>query len=261
MLVALDGEGNPRIARDTEREAGPFCCPSCRQATIIRKGQIKSHHFAHERDKGCIFSNESQEHYEVKYALYDALMARPECTGVQMERAVKESRPDITLRIRNIPVAVEIQKSHLSWDTCKGRTEYLSSLGIYTVWVMVYPVPERDREARFPEWQRNLFEWYGSLYWWVAAGKLWPYYLQQVIREKTIIRNDYGFYMEKPTSELVATKTPRLPSLSWDNHTHHMLNLVDDFEPAATNGSIKLWRDCRVAARWPIEEDKQKWYG
>ena len=47
MLTAENEKGQKVIAVETEKTDGPFHCPECQKETVLHKGKIKVHHFAH----------------------------------------------------------------------------------------------------------------------------------------------------------------------------------------------------------------------
>ena len=48
MQVAHDSADFKRLAWETEKSQGPFHCPECNGALILKKGRVREHHFAHE---------------------------------------------------------------------------------------------------------------------------------------------------------------------------------------------------------------------
>ena len=54
MLCAIRQRDRQRIAAwDQEKSDGPFYCPVCVEETILKKGTMKVHHFAHKPPIRC----------------------------------------------------------------------------------------------------------------------------------------------------------------------------------------------------------------
>lgn len=138
MFVALDPQNQSRCAWEVERSDGPFRCPNpaCGAAVVLKKGVVRTHHFAH-LPPACALGGggEGEVHMFAKRSIYDALKAHPDALNCALERYLGEVRPDISLRIRGVPVAVEIQKSTISIDLIKHRMAAYTAKGIHVVWV------------------------------------------------------------------------------------------------------------------------------
>ncbi len=187
MLVANNQKDTRCKAWLTEKYEGPFCCPECQEEVILKKGQIKAHHFAHKPPITCQYgAGESQKHFTTKQAIYEALEKHQNCKHCDLERVLKGVRPDISLRINNIPVAIEIQKSTIDINEIMRRTLCYTQLGIYLIWIMPENEPSKLKTIsdgqkiiyRLREWQKYLQNmYYGRLYYWQEGAVVSPLHL------------------------------------------------------------------------------------
>ena len=72
MLVGVSENDNRILARDASKES-KFFCPSCQEQLILKKGNVKIHHFAHKAESTCLYAGESLDHLTTKLQIYDAL--------------------------------------------------------------------------------------------------------------------------------------------------------------------------------------------
>lgn len=188
MLVANDIAGNREIAWNTTKDKGPFSCPQCLAEVVLKKGEIKVHHFAHKPPFDCAYgSGETQKHLTVKRAIYEDLLGQPNCTKCELERSLNGVRPDVSLYINGKPVAIEIQRSDIDIEIITQRALRYSKLGIYLIWVMPdnEPVSEYDPDentytCRPKIWQKFLHSMYfGRLYYWQDGATVEPIHLSK----------------------------------------------------------------------------------
>lgn len=99
-----------------------YHCPLCKSNVILKKGKIKTHHFAHKNNNDCDWGGESESHMKTKLEIYNFLISK----GFQadMEVIIDNSKADIFAVIDNRPVVIEIQNSQLSELEIIRRTNY-----------------------------------------------------------------------------------------------------------------------------------------
>lgn len=139
MLTAMSKSEKQVIAWETAREEGPFSCPVCDFPVTLKAGSKKIHHFAHKPGAECEFgSGETEEHMRVKRAIYENLLTTDGCTNWAMERRVFNGvvRPDLSGRINDVPLVIEIQRSNTSVETVMKRFKEYSDRGIAMLWVL-----------------------------------------------------------------------------------------------------------------------------
>lgn len=178
MLVAFDKSEARRLAFQTDKSDGPFLCPCCKEEVILKKGKIKEHHFAHKPPVACQYGKgETELHYKAKREIYQALVEHPNCSKCELERPLKDVRPDISLYIGNTPVAVEIQNSNIPIEEITRRTIAYAGKGIYIVWIIPDKEPDYSLDddekmiTRIKEWHKFLQAmFFGRLYYWTHNG-------------------------------------------------------------------------------------------
>lgn len=191
MLTAINAQQKKCIAWQVEKKEKPFYCPKCNGEVILKKGNVKIHHFAHKSPISCAFGvGESQQHMLVKKNIYEALLKEPNCTKCELERTTLNGvRPDISLKINNSYVAIEIQHSTIDIETIIQRFQRYSKLNIYLIWILTDNKPKivsRDlKDENFTEnicrpkdWEKYLHAMYfGRLYYWQYDAFVKPFHL------------------------------------------------------------------------------------
>ena len=124
MLSAYSLDNGAVLAMEAHKDDGPFHCPQCEEEVILKQGRVKIAHFAHFPDADCSYASEpeSAEHLSVKLEIYEALKAEPGVSKLQVERYLKEVRPDISFCYENRYIAIEVQISPLRFDELIRRT-------------------------------------------------------------------------------------------------------------------------------------------
>ncbi len=179
MLIANGPLGEKCIAWETEKVDGPFFCPECESTVILRKGRIKAHHYAHTPPLNCTYgAGESELHLRAKRAIYESLKKYPGCSKCELERRLNGVRPDVSLYVGKVPIAIELQRSDLSADDIAERMRRYQSLGIAVIWIIPSPAPQDQAVCRPAAWQRFIHTMYwGRLYHWFYGAYVTPIHL------------------------------------------------------------------------------------
>jgi len=124
MLSAYDTHNDSILAKEAHKESGPYHCLECSEEVFLKRGSVKIAHFAHFPNSLCPYAGEPESilHSNVKLEIYDALTAEPGVTKLQLERPLKEVRPDISFLYEGRSIALEVQISPLSLDDLIRRT-------------------------------------------------------------------------------------------------------------------------------------------
>ncbi len=246
MLVGLSNDGNRIIARGATRN-DDFFCPFCKEPLILKKGEIKIHHFAHKPDSTCLYSGETLEHLSTKLQIYDTLSKYSNVTNLQLELNIGNIRPDILFDLvkddNTYRIGVEIQNSPIETPDIRRRNAEYANLSTHVLWLLPNNlIPKYSKnsknpnimECSVPEWQRNIHSIYDNkLYFYVEHLSVYPIHFCSIAREyskKFIEEHPYI----KQKVELTRTKAVKL---FWKN-----LNLLDDFCPKTINNNL-LWAD------------------
>ncbi len=133
----MDKNNKIVVAQDVNRDDGPFRCTFCHNFMIIRKGNVKIHHFAHTKDSNCPYANgESMEHEMAKLNLYNLAISK----GIEakMEDVLSERvRADLTLMTNKGKIAIEFQKSGMMDEYARLRMEHYKEIKIPVIWIML----------------------------------------------------------------------------------------------------------------------------
>ena len=164
------------LARDAGRDDAPFACPACLAELILRKGSIRIHHFAHKAPTSCRLGfGETQDHFQVKLAIFDGLRDQANVTHLELEKRLPGAVADIYALISGVPVAIEVQRSVLGVEGIAARTVNYHRLGIAVIWVALSN-GNLDFERYSPSaWER----WchaanFGRVYYWSHGQVLRP---------------------------------------------------------------------------------------
>ncbi|MEN2675961.1 competence protein CoiA [Herbaspirillum huttiense] len=269
--IALNATTHRRFhARTALRSDGPFYCPECFSDVVIRKCVDKIDHFAHVARLSPVLSpGESELHLQCKTEICKTLALEFPNGRWEIERPIPENSkhkiprliPDISGRIGDIRLAVEVQLSTLSLSAIIKRTTAYASRGIAVLWVVPLRFElgiEPFRPRQFEKYLHSMY--YGRVYyWWPELGTaIAPVHFTRTKREipyaewyeadgehceaggyektyKTIKRPDYG----------------RLLSISKD----FLADKRDEFRPDNEKKvvpSCLIWQD--ILAPWWAEE-------
>lgn len=134
MLSALDEKGRLVSLLDEISEKQTFTCPACHSPVRLRHGQIMRPHFAHVSLKNCDFysENESDEHLQLKAALYQALS---QSENVTVEAVLPELHQVADVLV-NDNLALEVQCSRLSEKRLRERTTSYHKVGFNVLWLL-----------------------------------------------------------------------------------------------------------------------------
>jgi hypothetical protein len=117
-----------------------YTCPECKEAVVLKKGKVVTHHFSHKSGSDCSNGKgESKEHLRAKFLLYTwAVNAGLKCElEYPMETPKGKRRADIYVINDGIQYALEIQKSPIDFDMIEARTESYRSIGVHALWIPV----------------------------------------------------------------------------------------------------------------------------
>lgn len=182
MLTATRQADQAKVlARDAKKPEAPFICPRCRAEVVLRKGRIKTHHFAHKPPVTCAMgAGETAQHLAAKQEIFDALLGEPRVTGVELEKDFGVSVADVFAVISGTKVAVEIQRSTLSVAEIIARTVNYHRLGISVLWI---GLPNQDLSSSryspraWEKWAHAAY--FGRIYVWVQGQTLEAYHLDK----------------------------------------------------------------------------------
>jgi len=229
MLIGISDNGDRIIARDAIKKA-KFFCPSCHEELILKKGEIKIHHFAHKAESTCLYAGESLDHLQTKLQIYDALLKHPKVINPELEKPMGLVRPDIIFTLKemtpdfmDIQVVIEIQNSPIEITEIQRRNSEYRKNSYPVLWVLpnkFVPKFNHNMECKVTHWQKYLHEIYDEkIYFHVSGLDVFPLHYEDVVRnyDKTYLENHP--YVESGNT-LVTKKRMKM---------YKNLNLIDDF--------------------------------
>ncbi|WP_052948787.1 competence protein CoiA [Mesobacillus campisalis] len=131
------GEQWKRNELDKWRQKEGFFCPQCGKKVILRLGNKRIWHFAHQKDSGCESEHERESEYHMsgKLQLYEWL--KEQSVAAELERYIPEckQRADIAFEWNKKKYAVEFQCSPITVELLAGRTEGYINHGFTPIWI------------------------------------------------------------------------------------------------------------------------------
>jgi competence protein CoiA len=169
VITSILGNEQKVIARDVQKSDGPFFCPKCRQEMILRKGRVKTHHFAHKPPVSCQYGKgESEFHRICKQAIYDSLHQVDGVDSCELEKDLGNVAPDIYFENKSIKIAIEVQISNLTMDKIIERTKEYNRLGIYVLWLPIFHSDMQAERYAPKQWEKWLHATnFGRVYYWL----------------------------------------------------------------------------------------------
>ncbi|MBC2734076.1 MAG: hypothetical protein HF981_06935 [Desulfobacteraceae bacterium] len=164
------------FAESATKSDGPFYCPLCYSDAIIRKCVDKIDHFAHTaRLSPIIKATEGHLHKECKEEICSELSKMFPEGKWDVERVIPERHyqdlpklvPDISGRINDQRLAIEIQASSLSIKKIIRRIEGYSKRNIPILWIVPLSEPLGNKTFRPRLFERYLHSiYFGRTYYW-----------------------------------------------------------------------------------------------
>ena len=164
-------------ANSAEKTDGPFYCPECYSDVILRKCIEKIDHFAHiSRLTPMLGGKESELHDTCKKTILEYLKKKHPSGNWDKERPIparpndniQKLQPDISGRINEQKVAIEIQLSTISVNEILKRTLTYKKRNIAILWVVPLVKPIGKEQFRPRLFERYLHSMYfgRTYYWW-----------------------------------------------------------------------------------------------
>ena len=183
-------DGHKVFASESLKEESPFACPRCKQELVIRKGNIKIHHFAHKPPFNCSHGEgETEAHRRCKESIYKALKLSPNVTYLDVEADLGSLVPDVYAVISGAPVAIEVQRSKISVNEITRRTSEYHKAGINVLWLALFNdrlLNERYSPSAWEKWCHAVY--FGRVYYWLNDLTIKPFHF-----------SDYQLYVEEST--------------------------------------------------------------
>lgn len=168
-------------AESARKSDGPFYCSWCKSDAIVRKCTEKRDHFAHKGRLSPIGQRESKLHLDCKEEICELLKERYPEGNWETERPIPASQkhntpklvPDISGRINNVPIAIEVQATKMTVPKIVSRLESYSKRKISMLWIvpLIRPLGEQPfRPRMFERYLHSLY--FGRTYYWTKGQGL-----------------------------------------------------------------------------------------
>ena len=177
MLCGIISSSNQKvIARQVTKNHGPFHCTGCAHELIVKKGNIKVHHFAHKPPYCCSRGEgESEAHRKCKETIYFDLMTQGNVTELDIEKDFGAVVADIYCKIDGVPVAIEVQRSNLSVNQITQRTSVYFKLGINVLWLALFDKKLNDDKYSPTAWMKWCHAaYFGRVFYWIEGLAVLP---------------------------------------------------------------------------------------
>lgn len=153
MIFALDKE-NKKIHIDMAVSKGDYFCPYCDKPLVVRKGEIRQHHFAHKPSFPCSDEWERNGYYDMSEWHSKWQKCYPyENQEIPLQVGAVKHRADV-LTGKTI---IEFQHSNLSLRAFNERNNFYQSLGCKVIWVFDF-VEQYCNNSIMNETEQN-FSW------------------------------------------------------------------------------------------------------
>jgi competence protein CoiA len=256
MLTAIRISDNYKVlARDSEKVDGPFCCPKCGCETILRKGRVKIHHFAHKPPVFCEYGKgESDIHRKCKETIFDSLRQNQPIHDCELEKDFGKVVPDVFFLVGNTKVAIEVQISNLTMAHIIERTKEYNKLGIYVLWLPIFNDALNAKNYSPKQWEKWLHATYfGRVYYWIEGLSIAAIHFD----EYQLYVEESSWYTEYGEEQFAGGYYRRSKRYRTPNHGP-VLQLSQDFE--ARNRSA--WRGGNIdipACKILIDKHRPWW--
>lgn len=256
-------------ADDITKEDGPFYCPECLSDAIIRKCVEKDDHFAHKANLSSLFSNgETQLHKDCKNEILESLKnCFPEGKW-EVERTIKaiksknynEVVPDISGRINNKPIVIEVQRSFLNIEKIKKRTEEYRKRNISILWIV--PIKqdlptENFRPRLFEKFLHDMY--FGKVYYWKRGNgsKVIPVHFDTA--ERYIPMTSF-FDVEANEEVTFGGYTKKYKTIKIPNYLGKLLEIEKDFYVKEASKFQIETKEYEIPDRNIYRDKNKKWW-
>lgn len=237
-----------------------YCCPECGDHLILKQGQSKIAHFAHQINSRCVLrEGESYEHLLGKQQIFE--WARKKGWQAELEVYIPqlEQRADVFLRIGGQRIVIEFQCSPLPLSTLQKRTLGYQSIGIKCYWFLGSPYKRKLNQRQTQKFVQLVNQQYTIIFWDTKAKIL--RLIKLVIKEQPLslkgVTHDYHilhrlsllqgtnpcikeFTGELPVichQKIIGIQVTNHPEIYWRCLVVKRLNNV----PLFTSFSLKSW--------------------
>lgn len=152
MLVAIN-KIKERIYIDDAISREEYFCPFCEEKLILKKGNIRAHHFSHKADSNCSY----HEYNDMSFWHLDWQERFPkETREVVLNNGKSKCIADILLEEQKI--VIEFQHSKISSEVFNRRNKFYISMGYKVIWLFDL-TEDYDNERLYETNRKNVYKW------------------------------------------------------------------------------------------------------
>lgn len=153
MRFAIDSSGN-RIHIDYSHVKNDYFCPNCGEKVILKKGNIRQHHFAHSATTRCSDS----WHYDMSewHINWQDKFPKENQEIVKNLNGMKH-RADVL--IEQCKTVIEFQHSTLDQDEFEDRNNFYNLLGYKVIWIFDEAEQYESSAIEKLENRENVYKW------------------------------------------------------------------------------------------------------
>lgn len=209
MYTAIIGGNHDKyvIARDCDDRTLDYRCPECGSKMILKKGAIKTPHFAHKDNfLDCAFGkNESESHLKTKDFLYQLFKNNGDKVYAEYKVKDKDSNRYIFADIyvvpkgTDMPIAIEILTKNLTVNDIKSRIDFYSRNNIAVLWVhdsAFYDKMKKNSEFKVSEPAKYLYRYYYNILYVFTGNGIMACKIDNAVHHTTGGYDSYGDYHE-----------------------------------------------------------------
>jgi len=177
MLCGIITSTNQKVvARQVSKEHGTFHCAGCGNELIVKKGNIKIHHFSHKPPFNCSRGEgETEAHRKCKETIYFELTKLNNVSNLDMEKVFGSVVADVFCEIDGVPVAIEVQRSNISVNQIVHRTQEYEKIGVNVLWVALFDEKLHDEKYSPTAWMKWCHAaYFGRVFYWTEGLNLLP---------------------------------------------------------------------------------------
>ena len=151
MRFALDKDGKRVYIEQTHIKQDYFC-PECGEKLVLKKGEIRMHHFAHPAHSQCTDS----WHYDMSdwHMRWQARFPLETQEIVKIKDGQKH-KADVLLEDKK--VVYEFQHSPMTAEEFDDRNVFYNSLGYKVIWI--FDVSEQYESGAIENYKSDLYKW------------------------------------------------------------------------------------------------------
>jgi hypothetical protein len=174
-------DNKPVHAGLVSKNDGPFYCPDCLSDAVVRKCTDKADHFAHQsRQSPVIGSKDYTLHHQCRDEICSELQrlypegnwAAERLIPANKDKGTRDRIPDVSGRINNLPIAIEVQASAYTLNKIYEKTCDYHKLGIAVIWIVPLKKelgPEPFRPRLYEKYLHSLY--FGRAYYYLPGSK------------------------------------------------------------------------------------------